>query len=318
MSEIRKIINICIYGVGGVGGYFGGKLCQSMSASTHFIKDKDFRVYFVARGEHYKEIYSNGLTMHTEEQGEIIIKPYAVVNDASLIPPADIYIICTKSYDLCGAIESIKDKITNDTVILPLLNGIDIYERIRQVCDKGIVFPACVYIASYIDKPGVIKQTGPNGRIVFGRDPQNYSYIPYDLFKLFERAGIQFQWVDNPYPLIYEKYILICSFALVTAKFGVTMGRVIEDSYLLNILKNIMREIKSIADKKGINMSDNIIDDCIELVRKYPADTKTSYQRDIEQMKEHNEGELYANTIITLGESLNIDTPYTKLVANIE
>jgi len=312
-----NIKNICVYGVGGVGGYFGGQLCRGL-LSPHHRQDNEYRVYFVARGRHYEEIRSGGLTLDAEGQGKVKIKPYAAVNAVALIPPADIYIICTKSYDICAAVESIKDRLTKDTVILPLLNGINIYEKIRSVSHEGIVLPACVYIASYVEKPGTVRQQGPEGRIVFGRDPRNYSHTPNEILELFRSTGIRYQWVDDPYPLIYEKYMLICSFALVTARYGVTMGRVIEDSSLKNILVNIMLEIRSIAEKKGIKMSEDIIEKCIDVVKKYPADTKTSFQRDVEQMKEHNEGELYADTILRAGEELGIQTPFTRLVSSFE
>lgn len=316
MNEKTEIKNICIYGVGGVGGYFGGMLCRGL-LKAHPKPDTEYRVYFVARGRHYEEIRSTGLTLQLEGQGEVKIRPYAVVNDVALIPPADIYIICTKSYDLCAAVEAIKDRLTKDTVILPLLNGINIYEKIRAVSHEGIVLPACVYIASYVERPGTVRQQGPEGRIVFGRDPRNYSHTPKEILELLGSAGILHEWVDNPYPLIYEKYMLICSFALVTAGYGVTMGRVLEDDALKSILLNVMQEIKSIAEKKGIKMSEGIIEKCIDVVRKYPADTKTSFQRDVEQMKEHNEGELYADTIIRAGEELGIATPFTRMVSNL-
>ena len=43
-------MNIVIVGLGGVGGYFGCKIAKA------FYEDKEKNIYFIARGEHKKEI----------------------------------------------------------------------------------------------------------------------------------------------------------------------------------------------------------------------------------------------------------------------
>jgi 2-dehydropantoate 2-reductase len=312
MDEIKQIKNICVFGVGGVGGYFGGKICHALS----LMLGNDIKVFFVVRGKHLEEIRSNGLILNTGEHDGIICRPHAAVDDASLIPPCDLYLICTKNYDLNSAVKSIKDKVFNNTVVMPLLNGIDIYERIKEVHDKVIILPSCVYITSYIEKPGVVTQKGPGGKILFGRDPRKTSYYPEEIFSLFDSVGIEYKWFDDPYPSIWEKYILICSFALVTTRFNVSMGEILDDYELKRILINIMTEIKIIAQKKGIRVSDSIVEKCLKVVSNYPYDTKTSFQRDIEQIKEYNEGDLYGKTIIRLGKESSVLTPYTESVYN--
>ena len=57
-----------------------------------------------------------------------------------------------------------------DVVVLPLMNGVDIYERIRRVLPTGIVLPACVYVASHLQQKGVVEHKGNPGRIIVGND----------------------------------------------------------------------------------------------------------------------------------------------------
>ena len=54
-------------GVGGVGGYFGGKLAR------HYINNKNVDITFFARGKHLKEIQNNGVKIITD-QGNFIAK----------------------------------------------------------------------------------------------------------------------------------------------------------------------------------------------------------------------------------------------------
>lgn len=53
-------MNIAIIGIGGVGGYFGGKLSKG--------KSEELQIYFVARGEHGKKIRENGLVLKTSAE----------------------------------------------------------------------------------------------------------------------------------------------------------------------------------------------------------------------------------------------------------
>ena len=54
-----QINNICIFGVGGVGGVFGGKIAHALPQN----KDTVRKVYFIARGAHLEEIKKNGLEL---------------------------------------------------------------------------------------------------------------------------------------------------------------------------------------------------------------------------------------------------------------
>ncbi|MBN2531547.1 MAG: hypothetical protein JXB88_01580 [Spirochaetales bacterium] len=63
-------MNIGIIGVGGVGGYFGGKLTKLINKYP-----EEINVYFFARGKHLEEIKKNGLILSTQNEGEFIARP---------------------------------------------------------------------------------------------------------------------------------------------------------------------------------------------------------------------------------------------------
>jgi len=74
--------------------------------------------------------------------------------------------------------EQLKIVVRPDVVILPLMNGVDIYERIRRILPTGIVLSVCVYVASHIRGKGVVEHTGNPGRIIVGKDPEHFQYGP--------------------------------------------------------------------------------------------------------------------------------------------
>ncbi|HUL29542.1 MAG TPA: 2-dehydropantoate 2-reductase [Thermodesulfobacteriota bacterium] len=302
-----KKLNVCVVGVGGVGGYFGGKLARTFSLNS----DASVDIFFVARGKHLEAIKENGLIVKSPDFGSMTCKPALATERMSELPPVDIFLIAVKGYDLMEAAISINDRTKENSLMLAPLNGADIHERLRRKIRTGIIFPSCAYISSYIEEPGVI-QTGKPGKIIFGKDPEHPEKIPHELFRLFERSSIEYEWKEDANPAIWEKYIFIASFSLVSAHSHRTLGEILKQPPLREEVIEIMNEIRSIAMKKGIQLPDRIVDLSINKATMFPPDTQTSLQRDLCQEKGNNELELFGGTITDLGKRLGIPTPTTE------
>jgi 2-dehydropantoate 2-reductase len=303
----KTIRNICIFGLGGVGGYFGGRLVHGLSMSGG-----GQRITFIARGEHLKEIQKSGLVLNTSERGRIVAVPTMATDRVDGLPVPDLVLLCVKSYDLGAAARELAGISDDGTVILPLLNGVDIYERLREVLKAPVILPACVYVGTHIDAPGVVTQKGGDGIILSGKDPGHQQFNPDGLMRLFGEAGIRFVWNDDPYPAIWEKFMFIAGFGLVTAFSGKTIGEVAADERLRGLVEDVMGEIKGIADAKNIRLDRSIISTSLAKAANFPYETKTSYQRDIEAKGERNEGDLFGGTIIKLGSITGVATPKTR------
>jgi 2-dehydropantoate 2-reductase len=298
--------NICIIGIGGVGGYFGGKLAYYLLST-----DQLYHVTFIARGKHLEAIKKNGLLFKTPD-GEFICKPSLVTNNLAEIPVPDLVLICTKSYDLDTVAKELAKVVSSKTLIIPLLNGVDIVERLEKHIQLGIILPACVYIATYISNPGEITLTGAEGFIVAGKP----GFQPDSLLSLMNEAHIKIKWTETPFNAIWEKYLLVSSFALVTAYYNKTFIEVINDPEAKTDVIAVMNEIKALAKSQSIILSDDIIEKTIHKVSKLSANTKTSYQRDIEIKGNVNEGDIFGQTIIDLGNKSGIDVSVSTRLFN--
>ena len=150
--------------MGGVGGYFGGKLCRLQSSGIS--------ISFVARGEHLRAMQESGLLLSSEDDGDLVCKPALATDDFGRLPRLDLCLICVKEFDLSSILSRLEPITCDDTIFLPLLNGVDVYSRIRAVIKKGIVLPACVYVGTHIERPGKVSQKGGACKILFGPDPK--------------------------------------------------------------------------------------------------------------------------------------------------
>jgi 2-dehydropantoate 2-reductase len=307
--HFQDIKRVCIYGTGGVGGYFGGKIAEAFSTPQF----KDSAIYFIARGEHLRAIKQHGIVVKTPDR-IISARPTLATNDVGKIPAPDLILLCVKSYDLPQAVNAIKSIADENTVIIPLLNGIDIVERIRAILHVGIVLPACLYLGTHIEIPGVINQSGGNGVIIFGPDLKHPEYSGDSVKDFFQKTGLKYEWYDDPLPKIWEKYMFIAAFGLVTALYRESLGAVMENMEHRNMVRSIMEEIYTISRMKNINLPTDIVEKSMKKASKFPPEARTSYQRDIENRSQFNEGDLFGGTITREGKALGVSTPITESV----
>jgi 2-dehydropantoate 2-reductase len=300
-------MNICIFGVGGVGGYFGTLITRRFFG--------EHAIYFIARGNHKEAIIKNGLILKKESGEEVItVHPTSCTDTTSGIPVCDSIILSVKSYDLPGAVETIRPITGEHTVILPLLNGVDIYDRIRAILPTGIVLPACVYVGTHIEQPGVIFQKGGNCRICLGADPNHPDSIPEELLSLLRESNIHFSLEEDVRIAIWSKFIFIAAYGLMTAAYDVPLGGILENALLSTTTLSIMTEITTIARKLNIPLPQESAAAAFEKAKLFPYDTKTSFQRDIEAKGSINEGDLFGGTIIRFGKELSVPVPATESV----
>ena len=242
-------MKICFYGVGGVGGYYGTLL------SKYFNETGNGNTYYIARGKHKDAIIEKGLLLKkVGGEEEILVKPHLCTDIVNELPVCEIVVVSVKGYDLEIVTKEL-EKITDEkTIILPLLNGADVYERMRHHLKKGYLLPACVYIGTHIELPGVIIQKGGSCQILIGKDPLYPDYYPEKLINLFKKADILIEFCDDVNIAIWTKYIFIASFALITATYNKTIGEVTHDEKLSILVKNIMQEIALISNALKIEL----------------------------------------------------------------
>ncbi len=305
-----KSKKIAVIGIGGVGGYFGFKIAQ------RYEKDKEVDVTFIAHQETFRIIKENGLTLLSPENLAPTVRPDHILANITEINDAGLILICVKEYDLESVCKELKEKVSENTLLLPLMNGVDIYDRIRKVISNGVIFPSCVYVASHIKEKGVIEHKGISGKIIFGKDPLHINYEPKWVIDLLKECRIDIIYKENSFPDIWIKFFFIASFGLVSARYDKSIGQVIEETELKKRVTAIMQEIQKIASKKAIDLPGSIIEQTFQKAGTFPYDTQTSLQLDVQSKKANNELDLFAGAIINYGKQLNIPVNETEKIYN--
>lgn len=303
---------IAVIGVGGVGGYFGGKL------TTLLNHHNDLKIYFIARGKHLEEIQKKGLCLKAQEEEPCYCKPTMATDCIEDLPLIDVCLIAVKAYDLQAVLERLKGKIHEETIIIPLLNGVDIPQRIRKVISKGIVYPTCVYVGTHIESPGVVAQKGGSCTIIIGKDPQHSEKKPDEFMGLMDEAGIHYEWQEQCALSIWSKYMFIAAYGMVTASTHRTLGEVYKNGVLRQMTLEAIGEIAVVGRIEGIPITDEMIINALEKADTFPYETKTSFQRDYERGG-RDERVIFGETMIELAKKHQVPIPVlTRLYAQIQ
>lgn len=294
---MKKIV---ISGIGGVGGYYGGLL------AGHFENSPEAEIYFIARGAHLEAIRERGLTIE-EEQGSFTVFPKLATNDASQIGKADLLILCTKSYDLAENLKQLAPCIGPDTILLPLLNGVDSQDIIHSIYPHNPVWKGCVYVISRLASPGVIKKTGEIESFFFGSTGDAADKLGiYD--KLFKEAEIDARLSKDIDRTVWTKFTFISTVATMTSYLDKCLGAILENSDERREMEKLLDEFISIAKGKKINLPEDIKDRTIKRMESLPYVMTSSMHSDF-QAEKNTELESLTGYMVRMGEELKIPIP---------
>lgn len=304
----KKII---IAGIGGVGGYFGGLLAK------HYFGKENIEIIFFARGQHLKEIQNNGLKV-IEGENEFTAKPKFSTDNPLEIGAADLIIISTKSYDLENVLQQLRPCITDSTIILPLLNGIDSKEKIKSKYPNNLVLDGCVYIASRLKQAGVVENIGNIQTLYFGLDNSTSDKL-FALEKLFKEANIDATFSQNISTIIWEKFIFLSPIATATSYFDKCIGEIISDHKSFETVKLLIAEVIQLAKVKNIEIPEDIMEKTLTKLKSLPYEITSSMHDDFKSKKSKNELQNLTGYVIKESENHNIMTPnYSKMYANLK
>lgn len=301
-------MKVAIVGLGGVGGYYGGKLAHQYENSTN-------EIYFIARGEHLSAIQKFGLSIELPTE-TIVAKPKKATDDPSEIGIVDIIILTVKSYDLVDSLEFIKPCIDSKTILLPLLNGGDITERIQRIVPNNTVWSGCSYIISRKINSGVIKTLGGSAKLVFGSET-GVNNQQKELYKLLVDAGIDVDLSENIKESIWKKFFFISVSASLTSYFNVDFSQLVDTDERLKATLEMANEFSKIAAAEGVNLGENPSYFIVKHTQTLPKNTTTSMHSDFKAGNQ-TEVDTLTGVIVALGKKHNIQVPlYNKVYSSL-
>jgi 2-dehydropantoate 2-reductase len=290
-------MKFAIFGTGGVGGYFGGRLAQAGQDAT-----------FIARGAHLAAIRESGLRVESIS-GDFTIHPAQATDSPQTIGTVDVVILATKAWQLSEALEQLPPLLGADTVILPLLNGMEHMDSLLAKFGREHLLGGLCRISVFIAASGHIKHVGVPPYIAFGELDNSKSERVESLHKIFSSLqGVTAEAPTDINAAMWEKFIFISGTSGIGALTRQPVGDYRSNPESRAMLISAMNETAAVARARGANISASFVDETIQRIDNLPPQMLASMQKD---MMEGRPSELNEQTgaVIRMGKAVNVPTP---------
>lgn len=289
-------MRIAVFGTGGVGGYFGGRLAQGGE-----------EVIFIARGDHLKAMRANGLRVDSLK-GDFLIQPVQATDKPEEVGEVDAILVAVKTWQIPDAALAMRPMVGENTFVVPLENGVDAPAQLMAVLGEGHVLGGLCHIVSYIAEPGHIRHAGIEPHIAFGELDGRSSQRAQRLKDAFERAGVWAEVPENIRAAMWEKFLFIAAISGVGAVTRAPAGVMRSLPETRQLLQQAMEEVIAVGNAHQVNLPEDVLDKTMAFIDNLPEGATASMQRDI---MEGRPSELASQNgaVLRLGSEQGVPTP---------
>ena len=291
-------MRIAIFGTGGLGGYFGGRLAEAGE-----------EVALIARGEHLKAIRDNGLKVESYTGDEWVSRPAIATDDPSEIGVVDAVMVCTKAWQVAEAAESMRPMVGPETTVVPVQNGVEAPDQLSAALGKDRVIGGVCNIASRIGGPGLIRHTfGVDPNLKLGEMDNSSSSRVEQLKQTFDAATISVEIPDDIQAVMWEKFLLFAPTVGVGCVTRAPTGIWRSVPETMALFEQALDEVNALAQARGVTLTADALDRVRDIVERVPENASTSTQRDVLEGRP-SELEFVCGSVIRLGRESGVDTP---------
>lgn len=294
-------MKIAIYGAGGVGGYYGAVLARA-----------GHQVSLIARGAHLAAIRERGLGVRSPG-GDFTVRPAAASDDPGDIGPVDAVIVAVKSMQLAAVREGIGPLLGRDTLVVPLLNGVDAHEALVPAVGRGRMGKGLTRIISEVAAPGEIRHVGVDPYVAIAEWDGGGSPRVDALVTALQGAGVYAEVPADIDAAIWLKFLFVCSVGGVCGACRMPLGPVRSLPESRSLLRRAMEEIGAVAAAHGVSLQGDAVRFALNTVDTFPAEGTSSLQRDIAAGRP-SELDAWTGAAVRLGATVGVPTPVHSFI----
>ena len=294
-------MRVAVFGTGGVGGYFGGRLAASGQNVT-----------FIARGRHLEAIRRDGLQV-SSINGDFVVRPTLATDDASAVGVVDMVLVCVKAWQVPEITDAIQPMLGAETVVVPLQNGVEAASQLGEALGQDHVVGGLCKIISAVVAPGRIQHSGIEPVVAIGEIDGSGSTRIERLGEVFRHAQITVELPPNIRVSIWEKFLLIAPWGGMGALTRVPVGILRAVPETRAMLERAMSEVASVASANGVDLSADVVSRTIAFIDGLPPNGTASMQRDVvaglpSELDSQN------GAVVRLGQRAGVDTPVNAFI----
>lgn len=274
-------------------GVIGAPIAQRLSQwdSNRFV--------LIASGARRKKLENKKIYINEE-----LFSPKLVSEANELETSMDLLIVCVKNFQLQSALKDIRNLVSDNTILLPLENGICAYRTLREE------FPNNIILEGYAQGPNTKRVENGflytnSGKIHMGSSHTKFCDAAITTYLLLKEAKVNVVYEAEIRRMVWKKWMLNTAGNTVTALLDAGYAEFKHSEPLQNICRMIMMEFVQIAQAEHIYLSETDIDDVIQYFVTYKGEKITSM---LEDVRNHHmtENEYITGEVIRLAKNHGI------------
>jgi 2-dehydropantoate 2-reductase len=310
-------VKFVIVGAGAIGAYLGARMARAGQDVTLF-----------ARGPHLLAMQQRGVRVLSPE-GDFEARP-KVSGTLEEIGPADVVILGIKAHGLAALAPRLGPLLTSDTTVVSTQNGLpwwffqceggryaeltperlDPGRAISGAIDFRRVLGSIVYFSTEIAEPGVIRYISGD-RISLGEPDGARSERCRAIAGVLNAAGLHCPVTTHLRQEIWVKLIGSVAFNPMSLLTGATIGEMLRDPEMRELVRAIMTEAEQIANALDVELPVSI-DRRIAGAEKV-GEHKTSMLQDFEAGRPM-ELDAIVGAVADLGDRMGLKIPHIRTV----
>jgi 2-dehydropantoate 2-reductase len=294
---------VAIIGCGALGGVFAGLLA-----------DAGLDVVAVCRSEEQRKMIAERGLLLLEQERETTVRVRAC---AELPTDDNLVLVLVKAFDTEGAAANLAGRVSSQTPVLTLQNGLGNAEALAARLKPEQVLAGVTTFGAQREAPGIVRLTGRGECIIGSWGPWHRSAERHarPVADLLARAGAPCTVANNIVPVLWKKLAVNAVINPLTAITRAPNGKLLEHPELEPLFSEIVEEVWRVAARYKIPLPTppELVEE-VRRVCRVTAANRSSMLRDIEEGRRTEIDSINA-AVVRLGKERGVLTPANLALA---
>lgn len=300
-------MRILVVGAGATGGYFGGRLLQHARDVT-----------FLVRPARARALAREGLTLRSAHGNVRLAQPPTVLAP-QLHADYDLILLSCKAYGLEQAMHDIAPAVGEQTMILPLLNGMRHLDLLdARFGAKHVLGGQCV-IAATLAADGSVQHLNQAHSLSFGERDGSLSPRMQQISGVLCDAGFDARPSTTIVQDMWDKWMFLATLAGITCLMRASVGEIVAAPGGTNAVLGLLQECRAAAEHAGHEPSQKTLDRARAVLTEAGSSLAASMLRDLQQghpiEADHVIGDMLARSVEPQRENSLLAVVYAHLKA---
>jgi len=288
---------VAILGPGAVGGSLAVRLIG-----------KSYRTICIGPPDTIGLIALAGISLETNGSPPVTVRPVMVER---LVEPVSLLLVTVKAHQLDDALERIEPEAVADAVVLPLLNGLEHMEPLRERFDGRVVAGSLSRYEAYRVGRMQIVENAPSAVVSMASDDLSTGELERGA-RILRAVGFEVEIVESEKRVLWRKVARLSVLSAATALSRRPVGELRTDSEWRPRMEQALAEACAIATADGVRLMPSA--QWTRIVEMHHSLT-TSAARDVKAGR-RSEIDAIAGSVVRAGKRLGVPCPVlSELVA---